>query len=117
MNKVIGGDYMNGIVDMTFTGKVYIFFTKGFSVREKIILNRETVASYSIIDKTEKTKVGSGLVRSAIGHATFGVAGAMVGAASAKKKTKFMVNIQFIDGKNSTLELDNNMFRLLIGCL
>ena len=117
MNMVIGGDYKNSLVQTTWTGKVYIHYTKGFSVREKIMLNRETVSSYNIIDQTERTKVGSGLVRSAVGGAMFGVAGAMVGAASAKKKKNYMVNIQFFDGKNSTLELDNNIFKLLIGCL
>ena len=117
MNRVIGGDYKNSIVDTTFTGKVYIIYTKGFSVREKIMLNRETVASYNIIDQTERTKVGSGLMRSAVGGAVFGVGGAIVGAASAKKKKNYMVNIQFANGKNSTLELDNKMFKLLIGCL
>ena len=117
MNKVIGGDYKNSMVNTTFTGKVYISHVKGLSNREKIMLNRETVAYFNIIDQTERTRVGSGLVRSAVGGAVFGVGGAIVGAASAKKKKNYMVNIQFKNGKNSTLELDDSIFRLLIGCL
>lgn len=117
LNMVIGGDYKNCMIETTFTGKVYILHVQGFSKREKIMLNRDTVADYSIVDQTERTKVGSGLVRSAVGGALFGVGGAIVGAASAKKKKSYMVNIQFRDGKNSTLELNNDMFRFLVGCL
>lgn len=117
MNTVIGGEYKNSILNYTFTGKVYIHYTKLFQKGKKIMLNSDTVAEYTIIDSDERTKIGSGLVRSAVGGAMFGVAGAMVGAASAKKKKSYIVDVRFHDGTHSTLEMDNNFFKLFLGSM
>lgn len=117
MNFVIGGDYKNSLVGFTFSGKVYISYSKQFAKTEKIFLNRDTVAEYMIVDQNEKAKMGSGLVRSVVGGTVFGVAGALAGAASAKKKKSYIIEILFKDGKRSTIEIDKNVFKFLLGCL
>ena len=117
LDCVIGGDYKGCSVGFTIKGKVYINYKKRFQKAEKIFMDQTTVEAYQIIDKNEKTKFGSGMMRSAIGGAMFGVAGAIAGANSAKKKTSYMVEVQFKDGKHSVLELSANVFRFLIGNL
>lgn len=114
MNIVIAGEYKNSSVCTTITGKVYIKYQKIFQSTNKIMLNKENIASYTIIDKNEKTKIVNGIVRSAVGGAMFGVAGAVVGATSAKKKRKYMLEIEFNDGKHSTIEIDYNTFKLFV---
>ena len=50
----------------------------------------------TIIDKNEKAKMGSGVLRGTVGGAMFGVTGAVAVAASAKKKSKYMIEIEFM---------------------
>ena len=115
MNAVIGGDYKNSSLHTTFSGKVYIYYSKPFQKGEKIMLTKDNVIGYNIIDSNERTKMGSGLMRSAVGGAVFGIAGAMAGARSAKKKKSYIVDVQFYDGKHAIIEMDNTFFKFFIG--
>ena len=116
-NSVIGGDYKNGVLEFGFGGKVSITYWKGFLKTGTVIINRETVANYQIIDKNSTKSFSSGLARGAVGGALFGPVGAIAGANSAKSKDTYLVEVQFKDGCRSLLELDKNGFYLLTNAL
>ena len=116
MNNVHGGDYRGGVVLITFTKGAYIQI-KG----QKIMLNRDTVAEYEIIDTNEQisAKKKGGITRGIVGGALFGVPGAIIGTSTAKTKVKskksYLVNVWSVDGKHSVLQLDESTFKIFIG--
>ena len=116
-NSVIGGDYKNGVIEFGFKGKISITCVKGLLKTETILVNRETVESYQIIDKNSTKSFSSGLARGAIGGALLGPVGAIAGASTAKTKSTYLVEVQFKDGHKSLLELDKNGFYLLTNAL
>lgn len=107
-NIVLAGDYKKCSVSAS---KKSVTIVKGFKL---IQLNSETVESYQIQNQSSNTSFVSGLVKSAVGGSAFGVAGAMAGSVSAKKKDIILVDIRFRDGKQSLIEINGNIYNQLI---
>lgn len=108
-NMVLSGAYKNYAVTSSFTGKLKL---KG--VRNKVLLDRSTVQSCELINDDSKKSFGSGLVRGTIGGAIFGLPGALAGASSCKTKNEYIVRVKFYDGKQSTIVLDKNYYKLFL---
>ena len=107
-NKVIAGDYVNCSVMPAIFGAPYIG-----NFPEKIALNKNTVDSYEVVDEKYRTSAASAVGRAAIGGFLLGPAGLLAGL-SAKKKGKHTIAVYFKNGKKSLLELDDNMYKLVI---
>ena len=113
MNMVIAGDYKDkGLMLMGEGGPRILLNTK-----EAVYLNKETVASYQVINQDLSTSASSGIARSIIGGALFGNSGALGGAASAKKKVTYTMVINFKDGKRSLIEVNEKMYKaIMLAC-
>lgn len=111
-NTVIAGDY-KGYINTNLKGELFIDEGKVIG-NKKHPINKETVYSYEVIGEESKTSMGSGVVRAAAGAALFGSAGALAGAASAKKKGKHTVSVVFTDGKKCLIEFDDAFFKKFI---
>ena len=109
MNMVIAGDYKDKGL-MIFGGGPRIVLT----ARDEVYLNKETVESYQVMNQNVSTSASSGIARSIIGGALFGNAGALGGAASAKKNVMYTMVINFKDGKRSLIEVNEKMYRAIV---
>lgn len=111
--SVIAGDY-KGVVDYNSRKKCLFIKERGF-LRDKItFINKETVSAWDVIDEDSRKSLTSGVIRGAAGAALFGPLGAVAGAASAKKKSKYKVSVQFKDGTKALLELDSTDYERLV---
>lgn len=107
-NKVVEGDYKGKVV-ICSVGKVSIVtgLFKSFAI------DNTTVADYEIIDGEKKTSASSAIGRGALGGFLLGPVG-LLAAASAKKKGVYLIAINFKDGSNSLLEVDEKIYKALI---
>jgi len=106
-NAVLNGDYKGKFVGCDNGGsKAFIIlgFRKGYD------LTKENVASYELLN-SEQVKA-NGAVKTAVGAALFGLAGAM--AASAKVTGIYQVAVEFNDGKRSLIECDEKIYKALV---
>lgn len=106
-NSVIAGEY-KGYLIQDFNG-LYICppGLKGLKKENKIYLNPETVESISEKDKNDD----SGLSKKIFQQALFGI------GATNSKKTSYIIEILFKDGKKSLLDLDHkNYKKLQVAC-
>lgn len=116
-NAVISGD-IAGLIS-------YKNKKKGLEIRDPKFLkkdvihyvNKDTVASYEVVDEESRTSFGSGVVRGVVGGALLGGVGAIAGAASAKKKSEYLVSIVFKDGKRALCSIDDFYYKTLIELL
>lgn len=106
-NKVIAGDYVRYTVSSEF---------KSISINyglKSIRLDGNSVACYTLVTEDIRKSAMSGIIRGYIGSAFLGKAGLLAGL-SAKNVGIYLVAVQFKDGKNSLLELDEKLYKKLV---
>ena len=114
-NTVTAGDYKGGRVELKvkFTKNNEVVIIKPGFIGGKVPIDTQHVASYEVIDTESRTSATSAVARGAIGAALLGPIG-IAAALSAKKKGLHTIAIQFKDGKNSMIEVDNEIYKTLI---
>ncbi|MED4225602.1 hypothetical protein [Neobacillus cucumis] len=110
-NKVIAGDYLGRSI-MKSLGTVQM--STGFA--KSLMLNKETIESYEVVDESTKKSAVSAVGRGLAGSLILGPVGLLAGL-SAKSKGTHVVAIQFKDGKKSLLEVDDKIYSTLIKLL
>ena len=116
-NAVIAGD-IAGVIS-------YKNRKKGLQIRDPKIfrkdivhyVNKDTVESYEVLVEDSHASFGSGAARGVAGAALLGGVGAIAGAASAKKKSEYLVSIVFKDGKRALCSIDDFYYKTLIELL
>ena len=110
-NKVIAGDYDGKLITPTLG---YIMIRISFS--EKIYLDKNKIESYEVITDEHRKSAMSGITRGAIGATLLGPIGLLAGL-SAKSKGIYTIALKFKDGKNSLIEINDNLYKILIKSL
>ncbi len=112
-NKVIEGEFKGKTV-LSMWNKVSIIVKNGvFSQRKELLLDKNTVESYELIDYSSDLSMTSAMARSAVGQAVAGDVGGIAGAMTAKVHSKNIVLITYRDGKKSLIEIDNGIYEVL----
>lgn len=107
-NKVVAGDYLGKMVGATL-GQVYL--SVGFG--KNLYLNKTSVETYEVITDEQRKSAASGIARGAVGAALLGPVGLLAGL-SAKNKGTYNVAVKFKDGKNSLIEMDDKIYKVLV---
>ncbi|MHA6258358.1 hypothetical protein ACXYMX_00470 [Sporosarcina sp. CAU 1771] len=116
-NKVVAGDNVGKsilIARESVFSKQEVFLFTGFI--EKIPLNKKTVASYEVITEEHRKSAVSGVSRGLVGGVLLGPVGLLAGL-SAKSKGTHTIAIEFLDGKKSLIEINEKMYKILIGTM
>ena len=113
MNKVVGGDYEGGKI-MAMFGNVAI--TTGGINSEPIVLSKETVESYEVVDETSHKSATSAIARGAVGSFFLGPLG-LAAALSAKSKGTYLVALYFCNGKKALVECDQKVYNAIVKAL
>ena len=108
-NMVIAGDYQGKAVMLNFG---YATIVTGFG--KWINLSKMAVESYELITDEHHKSAASGIARGMVGGALFGTVGMIAGSMSAKEKGIYQVAIQFKNGKRSLLEVDDNLYKMIV---
>lgn len=108
-NKVIAGDYKNKNIVLSMTGKAMI---KGFFTKVKI--DKKNVEAYEVVKDEHRKSALSGVGRGLVGNFLLGGVGLVAGALSAKSKDIYAVAIQFKNGKQSLLEVDDKIYDAIL---
>ncbi len=108
-NCVIAGDYDKKAIVNTVKG---IYLVLGFT--KKILLNKDSIEEYEVVDEENNTSVVSAAGRGLAGSLLLGGVGLVAGALSAKKKGIHIIAIQFKDGKKSLIEIDDKLYKELM---
>ena len=108
-NKVIAGDYKNKNVVLSMTGKAMI---KG--VFTKVKIDKKNVDAYEVVKDEHRKSAISGVGRGLVGNFLLGGVGLVAGALSAKSKGIYAVAIQFKNGKQSLLEVDDKIYDAIL---
>lgn len=106
-NYVAAGDYENHLI---YIEKGVPYIELGRFRSKKIFLSRDDVSNWYEESSESKRSLGSAMVRSAVGGAILGPAGALAGAASAKGKSKRRLVIEWSDGKRSLLDVEGDVY-------
>ncbi len=109
-NKVIAGEYMGKQIASTF-GIISIIM--GFNTKNNIPISKETVESYELITDEHRKSAASGITRGLVGGALLGPVGLLAGV-TAKNKGIYTVAIQYHDGKQSLVEIDDKIYKSLL---
>ncbi len=110
--KVIAGDYKNW--DVLYTHDKMYFMHR----MKKVLIDKSSVDKWELIDDIEKNSLWSHAIGAGIGGLMFGTVGAVVGAVmSGNKSNTYLVSIEFLSGKKSLLQLDDDGYKNLIKCL
>lgn len=107
-NKVIAGDYEKKIISSAF-GVVML----STSMFKNFPLDKTTVKEYEVIDEESRKSAVSAVGRAFVGGVILGPVGWLAGL-SAKSKGKHVIALQFTDGKNSLIEVDDKIYQALI---
>lgn len=109
--QVIAGDYIgSSIIASLGTVQIVLGFTKA------VYINADTVASYEVLDEEHRKSASSGIMRGAVGAALLGPVGLLAGV-SAKSKGAYRITISFKDGKQSLIEVDEKIYKVLMKAL
>ena len=81
---------------------------------DHIKLNKESVAAYEVITDEHRQSTSATIFRSLIGGALFGSTGAVIGAMTAKEKGIYHIAIEFKDGKQSLIAVDEKIHSEII---
>lgn len=115
-NAVIAGDYVGKKVNLSF-GRVQL----DMGLMPAIILDRSTVADYSVVDESQKKSMSSGVMRGLVGGALLGPAGLVAGAVTAKQKGIYQIAIQLKEdpqwvasGKRFLIEVDDKIYKAIM---
>ena len=111
MAKVIAGDYKECRFVKSPEGIII-----AVSITKTVLINKDTVEAYEVIDEQHKTKAMSAIGRGMIGSMALGPVGLLAGL-SAKKKGTYLVAVKFRDGKESLLELDDKLYKIIVKTL
>lgn len=115
-SKVIAGDFLGKKIYAGNWGDLYIDCSFGFDVARRR-LNKDWVKYYEVLDSRNIGKNGAAVIGlSAVGAALVGPVGLLAGAA-AKSRSMHTVAISFKDGKKSLLELDDQLYKILLRSL
>lgn len=109
-NKVISNDWFR---DCDIVEKNGILFISPYNIE----LSKRNISNYAVIDQKTSTNKSSALTRGLVGGAIFGIAGAVVGSSTARTSEINTVAIRLCDGKDFTIEVDDNKFKTLIQSL
>lgn len=82
-----------------------------------IELSKRNISDYTVIEQKTSVSKGSALTRGLVGGAVLGVAGAIIGSSTAKTNGINIVAIRFYDGKDFTVEIDDNKYKTLMQSL
>lgn len=110
-NMIIAGDYKDRMLVASKNGLVI-----GVSFTKRVQLNKDTVEKYELIEEEHRTKAMSAIGRGMVGSLVLGPVGILAGL-SAKKKGTHIVAVQFKDGKESLIEIDDKLYKILIRTL
>jgi hypothetical protein len=106
-NRVVAGDYSGYVVELGFNS---VSIRYGFT---KLKLTKNIVESIEVITEEHRKSAASGVARGLVGGALLGPVGLLAGGISAKSKGNYQLAVQFKDGKNSLLEIDNTIYKTL----
>ena len=105
-NIVIAGDYKNKpVMASPIKGEAYL----QIGITKKIPLNKTTVEKYEVQGGKEKANTAGAVGRGIVGGALFGGVGAIIGAATRKKKSLTRVAVDFKDGKHSLIQMNDDV--------
>lgn len=110
-NAVVAGDYRYKRLGSTVK---CLTIKTGF--RKKVLINKDTVEAYEVVDEENRTKALSAIGRGMVGSLALGPVGLLAGL-SAKNKTEYLVAIRFKDGKESLIEIDKIFYDVLVKTL
>lgn len=102
MNIIKKGQYTNRMVNI-------LMQTPCVMQTPIVKINSDTVAEYKLVDDGKKNTAG----RAVGGAILAGPLGALIGAASGKKK-HLLVDIKWKDGKKSLLECDEKAYKAIV---
>ena len=112
-NTVISGKYKGRYVS-SFLDSVYIQISPYKLDHEfDIKLSRQNVSHYEILDSNERKSAVSAGLRAATGALVLGPIGLVAGL-SAKTKGTYLIAITFKDNKQSLIEVDEKIKKLLL---
>ena len=107
---VIAGDYQDKFVNIIL-GKLCISNADIFN--KDIVLNKDTVSQYDIVDEESRKSAASAVGRAAVGAVLLGPVGLLAGVA-AKRKGIYTIAIQFHNGKKSLIEIDEKRYKIFL---
>ena len=107
-NKVVAGNYENMPVVCSNNTAIIVA-----GIREKILITRDWVESYEVVDETSRKSAASAVGRAAIGGLLLGPVGLAAGL-SAKSKSIHTVAINFKGGNRSLLEVDDKIYKAIV---
>ncbi|MEB2276821.1 hypothetical protein LAV82_22645 [Bacillus sp. ILBB4] len=110
-NKVIAGDFEGHAVKDRIT---VIQIEKNWLTTKE--LTKDTIASYEVIDETQRKSATSAVGRAFVGGAILGPVGLLAGL-SAKSKGTHLLAIEFKTGEKSLIEVDDRIYKTLIKIL
>lgn len=108
MNKVLAGDFQNGVILDEFDKLVI-----SVPLKEKMVINAKTVKAYEVVTEESRKSASSSLVRGLVGGALLGGVGMVAGAVSGKNNDTYEVAVEFVDGKKTLLQLDGKAYHTL----
>lgn len=110
-NKVIAGDYAGSPVATVF-GQAYI----SLGWKNEKYLSKAYVENYEVITEESRKSAKSAVGRAFVGSVLLGGVGLLAGL-SAKSKGTYTIAIQFKDGKQSLIEVDDKIYKAIVnGC-
>lgn len=109
-NKVVSNDWFR---DCDIEERNGLLFISPYSIE----ISKKTVGNYMVIDQKTSVSKASALTRGVIGGSLFGVAGAVAGSMSAKSNGINTIAIRLNDGKDFTIEIDDNKYKILMQSL
>lgn len=112
-NKVIAGDFTGQGVFVSWD-TVMIGELSNRNSWHKV--DKSTVSSYEIVDENYKKSAASAVGRAAVGAFLLGPVGLLAGI-SAKNKGTHILAIHFKDGKNSLIEVDDKINKVIVTAL
>ena len=105
-NQVVSGDYVGKSVNLSY-GRVSI---------AHIIISKDSVESFEILDETQRKSASSAIMRAGAGALLLGPVGLAAGL-SAKSKGSNLIALVFKNGKKSLIEVDNKIKKAIIASL
>lgn len=111
-NEVIAGDYTGRKVRCS---KSKIIFDRPFDT--PIEVDETTVRKYEVIDQDKTKDLASAFGRGLVGKAFLGTVGMMAGVISAQNSTAVIISIEFKNGDKSLIEVDKNIYKILLKLL
>lgn len=107
-NSVVSGDLAGSPLEVSQNEAIIVDRTGC-----RYPINKHTIESWQIVDSTSRTSATSAVMRGAIGAFLLGPIG-IAAALSAKKKGTHLIAVEFANGKQCLLEVDDKMKEKII---